>query len=35
VGAAPTLNCVTTQAVGGNLLITGWVDENGKVRGVG
>jgi hypothetical protein len=31
----PSLNCVTTQVVGGNLLITGWVDENGKVRGVG
>ena len=32
--AGPTLNCLTAQVVGDDLVLTGWVDENGKVRGV-
>jgi len=33
--SGPILNCVTATVVAGNLVITGWVDENGRVRGVG
>jgi hypothetical protein len=33
-GATPTLNCVTATAQGSNLLVTGYVDQNGGVRGI-
>jgi hypothetical protein len=33
-GATPTLNCVTVTQVGSNVRITGWVNQNGGVRGI-
>ncbi len=33
-GATPSLNCVTATAQGSNLLITGYIDQNGGVRGI-
>jgi hypothetical protein len=32
-GATPTLNCVTVTKVGNNFSITGWVDQNGGLKG--
>jgi hypothetical protein len=32
--SGPTLNCVTATAQGSNLLITGYTDQNGGVRGI-
>jgi hypothetical protein len=33
-GVTPTLNCVTVTQVGSNVRITGWVNQNGGVRGI-
>jgi hypothetical protein len=32
--SGPTLNCVTVTAQGSNLLVTGYTDQNGGVRGM-
>jgi|tagenome__1003787_1003787.scaffolds.fasta_scaffold20904600_2 hypothetical protein len=34
-GPTPTLNCVTVTPVGSNYRITGWVNQNGRVKGMG
>jgi len=34
-GDTPTRNCVTVTPVGSNYRITGWVDQNGGVKGMG
>jgi hypothetical protein len=33
-GVTPTLNCVTVTQEGSNVRITGWVNQNGGVRGI-
>lgn len=32
-GSTPTLNCVSVSKVGSNFVITGWVNQNGGLRG--
>ena len=34
-GVTPTLNCVTVTPVGSNIRITGWFNQNGRVKGMG